>query len=359
MTYRQTQTDLYTLLELLPTATPSEIKKVYYRLALQHHPDKHINSSQEERENATRKFQSLSFAYAVLNDPVKRKRYDKTGETDALQSLAEGEESLEAFFQELWKGVVNATSIEEFRGEYQGSEEERNDLLKAYKEHKGDMDLIMADVTCSSVEDEPRFIKTINDAIATKQLPPYQKFITTSSAKAVARRRKEAEREAKAAEKLAQEIGLNEKLIAGGAAGENSLKQIIQKRGEVRMDALIESLEQKYGKGGSSKKRKADETIKSEKKAKIDEFIDDEIDELAGDSNNIPSEEDEPINQVDNYKEPTEEEFRALQEKMFGKKKKSDDGETTKVTQEKLKSRNGTSITSKKGKSGGIKPRKK
>jgi DnaJ family protein C protein 9 len=114
-------TDLYSLFSLTEKATPAEIKKAYYKLALQYHPDKLISSTLKEREEGTKKFQALGFAYSILSDPKKREKYDKTGETGDLPGIEDlGKDGWEAFFKELWSGVVDAKSIEEFKEKYQG-----------------------------------------------------------------------------------------------------------------------------------------------------------------------------------------------------------------------------------------------
>ena len=52
------------------------VKKAYYKLSLKVHPDK---VSDDEKEQATEKFQLLSKLYQILSDEKKRKVYDKTG----------------------------------------------------------------------------------------------------------------------------------------------------------------------------------------------------------------------------------------------------------------------------------------
>ena len=52
------------------------VKKAYYKLSLKVHPDK---ASDDEKEQATEKFQLLSKLYQILSDEKKRKVYDKTG----------------------------------------------------------------------------------------------------------------------------------------------------------------------------------------------------------------------------------------------------------------------------------------
>ncbi|CAG8647557.1 24194_t:CDS:2 [Racocetra persica] len=259
--------DLYSLLSLTSEATPVDIKKAYHRLALQYHPDKHTNSTPEQREEATRKFQSLGYAYAVLSDPKKRERYDKTGDVEGFEGFDDmGKEGWDAFFKELWSGVVNSKSIEEFRVEYQGSSEERSDLIDAYKKYKGDMDLIMQHIACGSIEDEPRFIEILQGAISSKEIPSYKKFASSTASAARTKRRKEAEREAKEAEEMAKMYGLDQKLLKNN--DEEQLRQLILARGEKRMNALVESLEAKYGGSKPKKQKSTKEKQKTSKKQK-------------------------------------------------------------------------------------------
>lgn len=66
-------TNYYEILGVPRTATDSEIKKAYRRLAMEYHPDR--NDSPE----AEAKFKELSEAYQVLVDPQKRAHYDRFG----------------------------------------------------------------------------------------------------------------------------------------------------------------------------------------------------------------------------------------------------------------------------------------
>ncbi|CAG8583017.1 701_t:CDS:2 [Ambispora gerdemannii] len=203
--------DLYELLGLENSATQNDIKKAYYRLALKHHPDKHANATQEQQKEESRKFQALSFAYHVLSTPAKREKYDRTGETSDDLFEDGVKYGWDAYFKDLWNDIVNAESIEAFRDKYQNSAEERKDLLDSYEKHEGDMDRIMADIPCSTADDEARFCKIIKEAIAADQIRSYKKFTTTSSKAATARRQKDAEREAKEAEEIARKLGLKDK----------------------------------------------------------------------------------------------------------------------------------------------------
>ena len=52
------------------------MKKAYYKQSLKVHPDR---VGEDEKENATEKFQTLGKVYSVLSDKEKRKIYDETG----------------------------------------------------------------------------------------------------------------------------------------------------------------------------------------------------------------------------------------------------------------------------------------
>ncbi|KAG9291423.1 hypothetical protein G9A89_021841 [Geosiphon pyriformis] len=67
------ETEYYDLLGVSPTADASEIKKQYYKLALQFHPDKNNTDEAEQL------FKKISVAYQVLSDPELRKKYNEFG----------------------------------------------------------------------------------------------------------------------------------------------------------------------------------------------------------------------------------------------------------------------------------------
>ena len=72
--------DFYGLLGLDRNASGSDIKKAYFKLAKQYHPD--VNPSSEAKE----KFSKISNAYETLNDDQKRRVYDQTGMTGDEQA---------------------------------------------------------------------------------------------------------------------------------------------------------------------------------------------------------------------------------------------------------------------------------
>ncbi|RUP45599.1 hypothetical protein BC936DRAFT_147968 [Jimgerdemannia flammicorona] len=305
--------DLYALLLLTKKATASEIKSAYRRLALQHHPDKQATTlTSDEKDTATRRFQQIGFAYAILSDDKRKAQYDRTGSTEDSGFLDDTGKDWDAYFKELWTGVVNAQTIEEFAKKYKESDEERRDLLVSYTQHSGSMDRILEDVMCSTVDDEPRFRTIITAAIATKEVRSFKAF-TAETPVAQARRKRAAEREAKEAEELAMELGVEGKLGKKGKGGEpdeDALKALIlanRKRGEEAMDAVIENiLEKEKAKKGAKGKAK-----KEPKKGKSGGMI-------VEDESENENEPDEP------GAEATEEEFLALQAKLFPGKSEKD-----------------------------------
>ncbi|KAG8179352.1 hypothetical protein JTE90_007624 [Oedothorax gibbosus] len=71
--------DYYEILGLTKDAGESDLRKQYKRLALQFHPDKN------KAPGAVEAFKAIGNAFSVLNDPVKRKRYDTYG-LEAMQT---------------------------------------------------------------------------------------------------------------------------------------------------------------------------------------------------------------------------------------------------------------------------------
>jgi len=73
--------DLYAILEVARGASQDDIRTSYRKLARKCHPD--VNPNDKKAED---RFKEISFAYDVLSDEEKRKRYDEFG----MQGLAEG-----------------------------------------------------------------------------------------------------------------------------------------------------------------------------------------------------------------------------------------------------------------------------
>ena len=69
-----TPRDYYEVLGVPKTASESDIKSAYRRLALKHHPDRNPDDKAAEEQ-----FKEAAKAYAVLADPEQRGTYDRFG----------------------------------------------------------------------------------------------------------------------------------------------------------------------------------------------------------------------------------------------------------------------------------------
>jgi len=63
----------YDIFEVSPSATQSEIKSAYHKLALKYHPDRN-----RDKEFGDSKMKEINFIYSILSNPEKRKWYDST-----------------------------------------------------------------------------------------------------------------------------------------------------------------------------------------------------------------------------------------------------------------------------------------
>ncbi|KAG0242072.1 hypothetical protein BGW41_004888 [Actinomortierella wolfii] len=334
------EVSLYTCLNVAPTADQASIKKAYYKQALAHHPDKvPPTASEAERDQATARFQRLGFAYAVLGDPHRRRIYDETGEVDdgmgGLASQGQAAGGWDAYFRELYSGIVSEESIKAFERSYRFSDEEKKDVIQAYVTHRGDMDGILGAVMLCTYQDEERFRKMIQSAIDAKIVRKYKAFGgPVMDPKAAARRKREAEAEAAEAEKMWRELGLEKlKKQAHRRKGESSssasaaaaaapppepgseaeLQMIIMENARGRksaMDALLEKYQQQdqkqKGKRGR-KKKGADQDAGATGSSSSTRT-----------STSTSTQSSSTRQSRYTYNEPTEEEFLAAQARIMG-----------------------------------------
>lgn len=73
---RKPAKDPYKVLGVAQDAMPELIRSTYRKLSMKHHPDR---AKEGEKEAATKKMAEINEANEILSDPVKRKRYDRTG----------------------------------------------------------------------------------------------------------------------------------------------------------------------------------------------------------------------------------------------------------------------------------------
>jgi DnaJ family protein C protein 9 len=253
--------DPYEVLGLERTASPDQIKSAYRKAALKTHPDK---VPEDKKDEAKERFQQVAFAYAVLSDPARRKRYDETGSTSEAVVDSDGF-SWTDYYREQFRDAVSEEAIKQFAAQYKGSDEEKDDLLAAYEEFEGDMGKIYETVMLSNVlEDDARFRKIIDAAIKAEEVPRFDAYVKETK-KSRQARVKAAKEEAKEADELAKELGVYDKLRGGGKKNqkdsEAGLAALIQRNQASRASAL-DKLAEKYGavpKAGKGKKRGAKE----------------------------------------------------------------------------------------------------
>lgn len=301
--------DLYAYFGVEKSASTDQVKKAFRKMCLRFHPDKLTNlQTDEERAEATHKFQQLTRLYGILSDPVRRKRYDDTGYIGEGVPLEEGlmcpEGGWDSYFRNLWEGMVTLDSIAKFELSYRGSLEEQTDVLSAYKKSKGSMDRVLQSVPFSTYEDEDRFRQLVQQACSSNdQIPVYSTFFV-SDERATKKRKVLAEREARAAEKALKDMkrkgatgkkkGVDENNTSGeilsGEQDDSSLRMAMMQRraGGDPMEMLIAKLEAQE----RDKKKNPKKGGKASKTSNKD--VDDKI------------------------AEPTEEDFVALQAKLFG-----------------------------------------
>lgn len=263
-----TSIDPYQVLGLANDASQDDIKKAYRKAALKHHPDK---AAEADKQAAHTKFQEVAFAFAILSDERRRKRYDTTGRTEESLDLEDDDFDWTTYFREQFKGVVNEETINKFSDEYKGSEEERGHVLEAYAKVKGNMARLYDYVMLSDMlDDEDRFRGIIDKATENGEVESFKKYTEESESsiqKRLDRERRRKEKESKEAEEAAEEIkekdkGPSKKKGKKDDGDIGDLAALIQQRQKGRAENFFDNLEAKYApksKKGGKKSEPMDE----------------------------------------------------------------------------------------------------
>ena len=195
---------LYEILGVEKTAEQPVIKKAFYNKSLQYHPDRNVAAN--DQELLTLKFQTVNKVFKILSDNEKRKVYDETGEVD------DSDATQLRNFMAFWRSVFpkfTKKDIDAFENKYKYSSEEKEDIKKYYLEFEGNMDKIFEWLMLAQISEENRYREVIQQMIDSEEVPPFKAFTHEPKKKRDARKRKY-EREAKEAEEIENQGGLED-----------------------------------------------------------------------------------------------------------------------------------------------------
>ena len=276
------------------------------------------------KDTAHTKFQEIAFAYAILSDERRRKRYDTTGNTSESLDLENDDFNWTDFFRAQWADTVTSTTIGSFKDTYQGSDEERRDVLASYTKAYGKLNTVYNQVMLSNpLHDEDRFRGYIDHAIESGDVEAYDAY-TKETQKQKDQRQTRAKRDGKEAEEYAKKLGKYDSIFGDGAGKANKkgskkddgpdIAQLIQQKQKGRANAFLEDLEAKYAapkkataKSQNGRKRKVEEPPeelfqknrrKKQKAAKAEDNDEDEDEEDIDLENDTPVSEDEDEDDV-------------------------------------------------------------
>lgn len=238
----------YKALGVSEDAAPAQIKKAYRKLCLKYHPDKLVGKSEQEQETSKVKFQEISFAYAILSDVKRRKRYDDTGSVADFCAGEDGDFNWKDFFNNMKENQITEELIEQDKKIYQNSKEELDDIVDAFQYYEGHFLKLFESIPHLEFtrDEEVRIFDIIQDQISEGAVPSdykHWKLYVKNRDKNVKKQLKRADKEAKEAEELKQKLNLKNKKLDT----EGDLKLLIQKKNSNKFDDMISNLEKKYG----------------------------------------------------------------------------------------------------------------
>ena len=177
---------LYSALGLKVNADNTQIKKAYHHLSLRYHPDR---STEQDKDANKCKFQTLSKIHSILSNKEHRAVYDETGELIDEGDLQAQDRDWDSYWRLLFKKITKR-DIEMFEKNFKGSEKEVEEIKKFYIRYEGDMDEILNNVMCSSVDDDARFREIITDLIKKGEVPEFDNFTKETPQKIQLRKKK-------------------------------------------------------------------------------------------------------------------------------------------------------------------------
>lgn len=225
----------------------------------------------DAKDTAHIKFQEIAFAYAILSDERRRKRYDRTGNTAESLDIDDDSFNWTDFFRAQWAEAVTGERLDNFKSTYQNSDEEKRDVLAAYRSSKGKLNSIFNAVMLSNpLDDEDRFRGYIDQAIKDEDVEAYDAYVHEPKA-AREKRFKRAKKESEGAKEHAKTLGVYDSLFGDGKAGkagkaskkakadaaEPDLVALLQQRSKGRAATFLENLEAKYAGGKNGEKQEA------------------------------------------------------------------------------------------------------
>nr|CAD7410212.1 unnamed protein product [Timema cristinae] len=175
--------DLYEVLQISKSSDSKQVKKAYHKVSLLVHPDR---VDENEKIEATEKFKVLGKVHSILNDKDKRKVYDETGSVGDDETA---DRDWNLYWDIIYKNIT-VEDISNYEKKYKDSDEELQDLKRAYLGGKGDMDLILELVPFTNTDEEPRLKKLIQGLIDRGEVPAFPAFTHESAQKKANRKRK-------------------------------------------------------------------------------------------------------------------------------------------------------------------------
>ncbi|AYV77068.1 MAG: DnaJ domain protein [Barrevirus sp.] len=138
--------DYYSILGVNKDATENEIRKAYYKLAKEAHPDK---APEADKEEYTKRFEKIGEAYEVLSDADKREVYDQIGKEGLEQGSGSGNPFMNPF--EMFPNIFNNGNFPGFGG-FSQDQRGRQRGPQKNKETVFSLSVSLKDVVCGSTK---------------------------------------------------------------------------------------------------------------------------------------------------------------------------------------------------------------